>query len=155
MMGAAKICLFFLIMFSQSIKAQIFEEIEPVNFGTVAIVDNRQPLNLIIDSAGNYIISEGMYALVRGEPGIFRASGLAPNTRFFISLTPIQSRTVTETYSPEQFTVVSYNHQPSITTNGLGVAEFEVGGVFQTSGSGTTNFIDKKYTARFRVSIDF
>lgn len=133
----------------------LLEELRKIDFGTVAVINNDIPRRVVIDRAGNYAVSEGIYTLRQGQAGLFRVSGYAGNIRLFVTVTASQSTTTTENFSPEQFTVVSYDHRESVTTNGLGISEFLVGGIIETSGSGTTNFRDTIYTTQLRVSVNF
>jgi hypothetical protein len=157
-MGIARFCFLLLILISASNsfgQTPLLEEITKIDFGTVAIVNNDSPRRIILDRAGNYQVGTGIYILRRGQAGVYRISGFAGNVRLFITVTASQGSTTTEDFSPEQFTIISYDHSESVTTNGLGVTEFLVGGIIETSGSGTTNFRDTTYTTQLRVSIDF
>lgn len=153
--GFSFLSLFFISTFDASAQTPLLEEISKIDFGTIAIVNNDGPRRIILDRAGNYQVAEGIYVLRRGQAGLFRVSGFAGNVRLFVTVTPSQGSTTTDEFSQEQFSVISYDHRESVTTNGLGESEFLVGGIIETSGSGTTNFRDTTYTTQLRVSIDF
>ena len=129
--------------------------LQPLNFGTVAVVNNATTQSITIDELGNYSISSGLRTLEPGEPAIFEASGFPGNLQLFISSLITQANTNSVIYSPEQFTLTQLHTQSSVITGGDGTAEIIVGGTMVTSGSGTLNFVDTTYTSDLRITINY
>lgn len=151
-----KMTLFVLtVLFSCSCFSQSLTETQALDLGTVVVARNNSVSTVSIDKDGNYRTTGSIYVIKVGEPAIFEASGFAGNQRLNITVTSAQGTTNTAAFSPEQFTVQSYEAQDFIKTNPLGNATFIVGAVFATTGSSSLNFRDTQYTARYAVTINF
>lgn len=129
--------------------------LQPLNFGTVAVVDNSTTQSIIIDELGNYSISSGLRTLVPGQPAIFEASNYPGNLQLFVSSMITRANTSSDVYSVEQFTLSNLHIQSSVITGGDGTAQIIVGGTMQTSGSGTLNFVDTTYESTLSITINY
>lgn len=144
-----------LLIYSVSCFSQSLIETQQLNLGTVVVASNDSISTVSIDKDGNYLTTGSIYIIEVGEPAIFEVSGFLGNQRLNISVTSGQSTTMTTAFSPQQFTVQSYEAQDFVKTNPLGDATFIVGAVFATSGNGSVNFRDTQYTAAYTVAINF
>jgi hypothetical protein len=145
----------FVLIISFTSFSQTLAEIQALNFGTVVVASNSSVNTISIDKEGNYRITGDVYVIEAGEPAIFEASGFLGNQQLNITITSGQSATSTVEFSPEQFSVQEYKSEDLVKTNATGSATFFVGGVFTTSGNGSTNFRDSEYNANYTVTINF
>jgi hypothetical protein len=143
------------LIFSFTCFSQSLSEIQTLDLGTVVVANNNSISTISIDKEGNYRTTGGIYVIKPGEPGIFEVSGFLGNQGLNITITAGQGATSTVEFSPEQFTVQSYETVDFIKTNALGVATFMVGAVFATSGNSSTNFRDTQYNASYTLTINF
>jgi hypothetical protein len=144
-----------LFAFSLDLNSQILQEIKPLSLGKIAIVDNGEVSTVKITKDGEARVTRGIYFLQTGQPAEFEISDSEPNRRIYITITPLQSSTVTGQVSSEQFSIVEYDHVEFIQTNSIGFASFFVGAVFATSGSDSENFLDTDFTANYQVTINY
>lgn len=135
--------------------AQTLEETQALDLGTIAILDNTNVGTISVNKDDLVRTTEGVRVIVFGRPAIFQARGFDSNRRLYITVQANQGGTVTDLVSPEQFTVQSYDADEYVTTDDQGDVEFSVGAVFATSGSGSTNFRDTDFSARYSVTVNY
>ena len=135
--------------------AQTIEEIQALNLGRVAVTDNSSVGTISINRDSFTSTSGGVRLLQVGQPAIIRAEGYDANRRLFITVQATQSATVTEQVSQQQFTVQSYDSEEFVTTDENGNVDFIVGGMFATSGNGSTNFRDTVFRATYTVTVNY
>jgi hypothetical protein len=143
------------LLTSIAIVAQTLEQTEPLNLGTIAILDNSIVGTININKDAFVRTTGGVRVLTFGTPAIFEAKGFDNNRRLYITVQANQSGTVTSEVSAEQFAVQSYDASDYITTDSQGNAEFSVGAIFATSGSGSKNFRDTVFSATYTVTINY
>ena len=134
---------------------QTIEESQALDLGTIAIIDNTYIGTINISKEGVVSKTGGIGILRYGSPALFQVRGFDSNRRLYISVQANQSGTVTNEVSAEQFTVQSYDSSEYITTNEQGDAEFSVGAIFATSGSGSSNFRDTVFSAAYAVTVNY
>ncbi|MBF7072413.1 DUF4402 domain-containing protein [Glaciecola sp. MH2013] len=147
--------LFNFMLVSVSALGQEIEVIQPLNIGVVAITDNDSIGSIEIDAEAVTRVRGGVRLISQGQPALVQARGYEANRRLFISIQPNQFRTATEEVSPEQFTVVSYQVAEFVVTDENGIANFNIGGTFATSGNGSLNFRDTEYPARYTITVNY
>lgn len=139
----------------QTLNAQTVEEIQALDLGTVAVLDNSTAGTIEIDLDSFTRTSGGVRLLQVGQPAILRARGFVPERRLYITVQANQGGTVTERVSQEQFVVQRYDAEEFVITDESGNVDFVVGGVFATSGSGGTNFRDTVFRAQYTVTVNY
>ena len=130
-------CLFFALLLAGSpVMADIeIEELEPLDFGTVAIPANDEVSELALSRTGLSIRVEGTMIVVdRGSPARYRLSGFPANTNIEVEL---DEATITAggTGIPEPLRIEDYDFN-DVRTNDAGEAEIQLGGVMRTTGNG-------------------
>lgn len=143
------------ILVTFNLAAQTLDESQALNLGTIAITSNDSVGFIEINKDAFISTSGGVRILIPGTPAIFEARGFDANRRLYITVQANQGGTVTGEVSPEQFVVESYDADEFITTDNSGSADFVVGARFTTSGSGSENFRDTTYTARYTVTVNY
>jgi hypothetical protein len=143
------------LLFVPFLFAQTIEQSEALDLGTVAVLDNSEVGTISINRTAFIRTTGGVRLLRAGRPGVFSARGFDSNRRLYITVQANQSGTVTTEVSSQQFTVQSYDHEEFIVTDDDGNADFSVGAVFATSGSGPTNFRDTVYAATYTVTVNY
>ncbi|MDT0582881.1 MULTISPECIES: hypothetical protein [Alteromonadaceae] len=139
----------------QKLYAQTVEEIQALDLGTVAVLDNSTVGTIEIDLDSFTRTSGGVRLLQVGQPAIMRAQGFDPERRLYITVQANQGGTVTDQVSQEQFVVQRYDAEEFVITDESGNVDFVVGGVFATSGSGGTNFRDTVFRAQYTVTVNY
>lgn len=143
------------LTFVSSTMSQTIEEVQSLELGIVAVLDNSSVGTIEINRDSFTRTSGGVRLLQVGRPAIIQARGYDSNRRLYISVQANQGGTVTEQISQEQFTVQSYDTEEFVTTDENGSVDFVVGAVFATSGSGSTNFRDTVYNATYTVTVNY
>lgn len=151
----SNIALVGLFVISHNAGSQEIEVIESLNLGVVAVTDNESIGSIEIDSEAVTRVRGGVRLIAQGQPALVQARGFDANRRLFISIQPNQLQTATDEVSPEQFTVQSYQAAEFVVTDENGEASFTIGGTFATSGSGSLNFRDAEYPARYTISVNY
>ena len=133
------------------LKAEIFE-LQALDFGTVAVVDNRTAGTLTIDKFGNTSVSSQLRVVSPPVPGRFLIDNLAPNTGISISLAHNANTMNPLVTSQEFFTFTLTDYSDYLVADANGEAELLVGGTITTSGSGSLNFAQTDYKINFRIT---
>lgn len=135
---------FFLLLSESSYSAIAYEQ--KLTFGKVVIIDNDSVYQMIIQPDGQ-ISSDSQIAIITpGKAGRYLLYDLPANTplNLEISSTPVASGFNNGVYDA-LFSFVLFLKQSNISTNSLGEANVEVGGVLKTSGDGKTYFDGEYY----------
>lgn len=130
-------------------------QVRPINFGTIAIINNTSQQTLNMDRLGNLNVSNGIRIIVPGQPGIYEASGFAGNVELFINAQILNNVMNPGRVSGEYPNLVTLDAPASIRTESDGIAMIYVGGSIQTSASGSVNFVDETYRSTIRITINF
>ena len=149
------LCSALLYLYITPVSAQTIEEIQALDLGRVAILDNTNAGTISINRDSFTSTTGGVRLLQVGQPAIIRAEGYEPNRRLFITVQATQGGTVTQQVSQEQFIVQGYDAEEFVTTDENGNIDFAVGGTFSTSGSGSTNFRDTVFNATYTVTVNY
>lgn len=129
--------------------------IEPLSFGTIAVLDNSVASDIIISQTDQTTIVNHIRVIEPGRAAEFVLTDLPGNVQVFTSATITQMTTTTVDPAPtEQFTLVSVDTAPSVTTDGTGYASIKVGGTLRTSGNGSS-YVDVQYRARLQLTFNY
>ncbi|MGB3725131.1 MAG: hypothetical protein WA981_05140 [Glaciecola sp.] len=139
----------------QNAQSQEVQEITPVYFGTVVVLDNSTVGSIRIDEFGNTTVSTHFAVIDPPRYGEFRLVNFVPNSILFITGGIIQAGTTSPQVSPEQFTLNAVNVRATIRVDADGNAEFRVGGELVTSGSNSLAFGNQTYTSRLSITVDY
>lgn len=138
---------------NNAVAQPLIEELQPLNFGTLAIAANTSVSRFTYPRTGNGISIEGQFVLIaRGTPGRYSLSGFPGYTALSISLS---TATLMTGFSgiPEQLTADNYDFA-EITTDALGEAELSLGGRLGTSGTGG-RYLDGPYTGTTVLRVEY
>jgi hypothetical protein len=69
-----------------ALHAQVIQQLQPLSFGTIAIINNSQPGTLTIDRFGNVTSSNNFRIVLPPQEAVFQLYNLAPNTGISITL---------------------------------------------------------------------
>ena len=131
----------------------LIEELQRLNFGTLAISDNSSVSRLTFPRTGRNIAIEGNFALIiAGSPGQYRFSGFPASTSLDISL-DVTSLTTGASGFPESLTVDSYDFD-DVTTDSQGEAELFLGARLNTSGNGDA-YVDAPYSGTSTLRVEY
>ena len=131
----------------------LIEELERLNFGTLAISANTSVSRFTLPQTGNNAQIEGQFVFVNaGSPGSYRLSGFPAFTPLSVTLNDA-TLTVAEVGISEILAVDNYDaSQP--TTDAQGNAEVSVGARLNTSGNGNA-YEDASYTGNATMRIEY
>ncbi|MDB3936398.1 DUF4402 domain-containing protein, partial [Granulosicoccus sp.] len=131
----------------------LVEELQRLNFGTLATSDNSSVSRFTFPRTGRNIAIEGNFALItRGSLGQYRFSGFPAFTSLDISL-DTTSLTTGASGFPESLIVDSYDID-DITTDSQGEAELFLGARLSTSGNGNA-YVDAPYTGTSTLRVEY
>lgn len=130
-------------------------EVEPLEFGKIAIIDNDNHEYVSISHIGVVSTSNSVLVIERPKVGEFLFSNLPTYQRLNLSARPIQATSNSVQYSSEQFRLTDIDLPAAIDTDANGEAMVQVGGTLSTSGSGSTRYIDTQYLIRYQITLDY
>lgn len=130
-------------------------EISPMNFGTVVIASNSSPETIALGYTGSVGYSAGIYPVTSPSVAEFQLFNYPANQLLFISANSIQANSNSDIFSTEQFTLPHVDVPSVLTTDGSGAVTLFVGGTLQTSGSGSSSFIDTRYRINYQVTVNY
>lgn len=125
--------------------------IEPLDFGTFALKDNKGRYTIVLAPDDAYTHSD---EIVIGNPepqrGEYLLEGLPPDTLLDITITDAALR---KPGNPD-FTISDYTINDPLTTDASGNATLYIGATLTTSGTGAYNYTGR-YTGTFNISVVF
>jgi hypothetical protein len=143
--------LIFALLFFQSIGYAEIYEIQALDFGTIAVIDNSSAASMTIDKFGNTTVSAHLRIVSPPIPGHFLINDLPPSTGISINMSH-NSNTMTPLSSSQEFFTFSLtDYTDYLVTDVNGEAELLIGGTITTSGSGSLNFAQTDYRINYRV----
>lgn len=132
--------------------AVVLDQLEPIDFGTLAIGKNDTPYILSLSPNGNYSFSTSYFIVSLGRPGRFRLKGLP-------AYQPVRFELADDVLARPgnigPYLTVTDLPLTGYTTNQAGELEFRLGARLRTDGQGNS-YPDSTYTGRafLRVTID-
>ena len=151
--GAFPGCPLFFLLFSPPLAADVFvDELERLDFGTMAIPANNSVSELVLPRSGLGISIEG--DIVPIEPatsGRYRLSGFPPNTSVDVTLD--DTDLTAESGLTEPLAIDQYDFN-DVFTSDAGEAELQLGARLQTSGTGNPHE-DDLYTGATIISFEY
>ncbi len=123
-------------------------EVQPLKFGTFALVTNNVVSTLKISESGaNPVASIKLYPLVFGQAGHYQLTGYPAWTPLIITIADYQLTIG----GSEPFTIGSFTFDP-VTTDGSGEALLKLGATLSTSGTNVV-YGDALYTGNMNIVI--
>ncbi len=147
------VILLWLASITTAVPAPLIEELQRLNFGTLALADNTSTSSFTYPRTGYNINIQGSFVLIsNGSPGRYRFSGFPAHSTLTVSLT---TTTLTANGSgiPEPLSVDNYDFA-ALTTDSQGVAELSLGARLSTSGNGGT-YGDAPYSGSATLRVDY
>ncbi|MFT6907858.1 MAG: hypothetical protein ACJAS1_004545 [Oleiphilaceae bacterium] len=142
-------------LLSSPLSIAAISTIDDLSFGTIAVVNNDTNSDITINTAGSIIITNHIRVITPGHRGEYVLSSYPAYTQLFTTVSVIQAQTTSPAPGSEQFTLVSIDTAPSVTTDVSGTATVLVGGTFRTSGSGTGQYNDTLYSTSMELSVNY
>jgi len=137
-----------LLLFSGSYANAGITEVQPLKFGTFALVTNNVVSTLkISDSGANPVASIKLYPLVFGQAGHYQLTGYPAWTPLIITIADFQ---IVKGAS-EPMTIGSFVHDPVI-TDGSGEALLKLGATLSTSGTNVV-YGDALYSGNMNIVV--
>lgn len=145
--------LLFLLLIPSSLWAQIVvDELEPFDFGTLAIPSNTAVSELVFPRTGRNLTIEGDIVLVeRGTTGRYLLSGFPPNVSIELEVDDTELRA--EDGLTEPLDIDQYDAN-DLVANEAGEVELQLGGRLQTSGTGEPHE-DSLYTGSTTLRFEY
>jgi hypothetical protein len=133
--------------------AQVIQQLQPLSFGTIAIVNNSQAGTLTIDRFGNVTSNTNFRIVLPPQEAVFQLYNLAPNTGVSITLSHSsnQLRPVGTSGEYLEFTLTDYSRYLVVERDGT--VEFRVGGTVSTTGSGSLNYAQAEHSIVYRINL--
>lgn len=128
------------------------DQLEPIDFGTLAISRNDTPYTLSLSHTGNYSFSAAYFVVTPGRPGRYRLRGLP-------AYQPVRFELADDVLARPgnigPYLTVTDLPLTGRSTNQAGELEFRLGARLRTDGQGSS-YPDSTYTGRafLRVTID-
>jgi hypothetical protein len=141
----------FILLFFKFLAHGDILDVQPLNFGTIAVINNSAAASFTIDKFGNTTVSPQLRIVSPPSPGRFLINNLAPNTGISISMSH-NATTMTPLISSQEFFTFSLtDYSDYLVADANGEAELMIGGTITTSGSGSLNFAQTDYRINYRV----
>ncbi|GBL03997.1 DUF4402 domain-containing protein [Glaciecola sp. KUL10] len=146
------LCLLIIIaaFFSQA----TITELQPLDFGKVAITKNDASGSISIDESGNTQVSGGFAILEQGQHAIYELSDLPTSRTLTIDVDIINSTMIPDLSSEETFELSIIRNSNTVFTGDSGTAILSFGGQITTSGSGSNRFTDTDYNSTIQITIN-
>nr|WP_241664413.1 DUF4402 domain-containing protein [Ningiella ruwaisensis] len=127
-------------------------ELQSLNFGTIALVDNSSVGDIIVDKFGNVTSTSHFRVVIPPQPAHFLIDGLAPNTGVSIAISHSATQMSPLTSSPETLTFSLIESAEYVVADANGEAEIKIGAKLSTSGNGSLNFAQTDYRINYQVT---
>lgn len=118
------------------------EELQSLDFGTVAITGNTGVSSLAISRSGVVDVEGDVLVVARASSGRYQLSGFPPNTRIEVDA-ETAVLTAGGTGFPEPLTLADYESN-GLRSNEVGEAVLQLGGVLRTNGN-SGSYVDAPY----------
>lgn len=141
------------VMLSAAWAAQLIQ-IQPLDFGTVTLLDSSTVGTVALAPDGTYVASPQIAMTSPPTPARFEATDFPPNTAGSVSVT---DGTVTEggNGTGQTFSISSYVIDPAVAvTDGNGDFTFDLGATLSTEGDGNA-YPSGAYTGTITVTVTF
>jgi hypothetical protein len=131
------------------------ELVQPLDFGQVVVLRNDSVGTYVIDKRGRINYSTNFGIITPGQNGLYRVSGLTPNTVRTFNIVSIATEMNTnggafnETFD---IAITDFDNERVVDSNGEVLIRF--GGTISTSGSTGVNFEATPYNATIQFTIN-
>lgn len=144
---------FFIFFLSTLVSANVFIE-QPLSFGKVVVLDNSEPHTLTVPAYGPVLSSVGLRMIQGGQPGIYTVTGLdGPRAIALSADLPVLS--TTSYGSADRFELISLDMPAMVYSNEAGEVQIRVGATIQTSGSGTTHYLNETFSFPVNITLSY
>lgn len=123
-----------------------------LSFGEFAIQRNNTVSSLTVPVSGNSYSTNALRVIRQGNTGLLRIVELPPYTQ--ITLTPILPAEGSHAFGSSKFFITNLEFPTNISSDGMGVASFPLGGTLETSGDGGT-YYDGDYSFVIYLDITY
>lgn len=128
---------------------------QPLHFGEIAITSNASVSTVSISRNGAQQITNHIFLIKPGSPGVFTLSDFAPYTTVNLSveLPATSSMAYPQT---AQFTVTAVDIPSSVNLGPSGSTQFKMGGTLSTSGNPANNYYSgADYLVFLNINLDY
>ena len=147
------VALLWLATTTSAISAPLIEELQRLNFGTLAIADNTIVSRFTFPGSGANANVQGRFVLIsNGTAGRYRLSDFPPYTTLEVSLIDT-TLTANGSGIPEPLSVDNYD-VATIVTDALGETELMLGARLNTSGN-SGSYGDAPYSGSTTLRVDY
>lgn len=127
--------------------------IEPLNFGTIVIVENTSDTSLTVFPNGS-VTSRNIHIMQGGHPAELLFEGYGPGVQINISDVGGQP-SLRRVNGGNEFTISNLIFsRTTVTTNAYGMATVKIGAQLKTSGNGL-NYLDDSYSSTVEITIAY
>lgn len=140
------------IVFSFSAVSQV-SVLQPLNFGTIVVAKNERVSTLELLPNGRSSSTNDIHMIEAGEAAEILIENFPPRIQLTISDAVINTP-LTRSSGGISLTLNKLIYRNDIVTNGLGVAELNIGGQISTSGSGG-NYSDEEFKSVIQITIEY
>ncbi len=145
--------LFWVVSTTTAVSAPLIEELQRLNFGTLALTANASVSRFTFPRTGSNLNIQGQFVLIgNGLPGRYRFSGFPAHTTLSVSLNPTTLTAVGSGIS-EALTADNYDFA-TLTTDALGEAELSLGARLNTTGN-SGSYADALFSGTTVLRVDY
>ena len=128
-------------------------EIQPLDFGTIALSSSVSTRTLEISPGGGIFPSSGVFIVTAGQAGRFDLTNFPPNTLLFISVSD-GDLTQGGVGTGDAFTVSNYRTDPLPITDGTGSYTLRLGATLEAD-SGVPVYSDTTFSDSVTLTVNF
>ncbi|RVT45428.1 hypothetical protein EMM73_13265 [Rheinheimera sediminis] len=141
------------LAFSFLATANVFVE-QPLTFGQVVVLDNSTPHTLTVPAYGPVLSSSGLRMIKGGQPGIYTITGLEGPRAISLSVDlPVLSNSAFG--STDRFELTHLDMPDVVYSNEAGEVQLRIGATVQTSGSGTTHYLNETFSFPVVITLSY
>jgi|GEM_PF-4551868 len=126
-----------------------------LDFGTLAVRDKSTQGSVSVDLRNQMSVSDHFVVIKSGHAATILLSGYSSYTRLTVKVSVLQAAMQAGAEEEKPFTLTSVFAEPTVKTDGNGMAEVTVGGTITSSTSPSAQYIDASYQGQILVSVSY
>ncbi len=135
--------------------AALIQEIQPLTFGSIAVLANDDTYQYSITRQGGISKSDKIIIVSPGQRGLYRVSDLPPNSVVVVTAQILDNELDSTELNNERMDFVSLDSVGAYFTDQNGEAVVSVGGTISTKGGGSLVYGNLPLRGDYLIEIDF
>lgn len=133
----------------------IIEIEQQLLFGTIVIGNDNRVSTITMTADGKTSTTSSALVLTPGQPAIYNVYDFPPFKQLYITVTISTEETSNGSTDSNQFLLKEIYAPKYITTDGNGMASFNVGGTLASIVGNGKRYYDSSYKANYYISVDY